>query len=299
MKNIEPRTIDGLQDIAADYNALICDIWGVLHNGKTAYGGAAEALVRFRSAKEDAKGKDNKKVVLLSNAPRPAANVQEKLDSIGIARGAYDAIMTSGDLARQMVLERGGRGEVCCHVGPPKDACLVAGLDVPFVSVAEMKRADYILLSGLFDDMRESPADYEALIEAALKQGLAMVCANPDRQVQFGERVIYCAGAVAEVYEQRGGEVVWVGKPYPTIYAHVRQALGEMLGRDVVPLAIGDGCKTDMVGAAAAGIDALFIAGGLGNALNDALNEEHDETPAALLAAEKTHAAFAMQHLVW
>ncbi len=285
-----PELLNGLSGIAASYNALICDVWGVLHDGQTPFDGADTALCRFRA--------QGGKVLLLSNAPRPSHVVAARLAEIGIRADACDSILTSGDAARAMVEERGKQGQIGYHVGPPKDRDLVAGLDALLGSLAQ---ADYILFSGMYHDATETPDDYADAMDTWLARSLPLVCANPDRQVQFGDKVIYCAGAVAEVYEARGGEVIWLGKPYLPIYQRACAMLETLCGGPVSALAIGDGPKTDIPGAQTAGLDALFITGGLASALGHASALELDtpETIQTALDKENTRAAFAMRHLVW
>ena len=280
-----PRLISGFREIADDYNAILCDVWGVLHNGYDPFIGADLALAQFRQ--------NGGKVLLLSNAPRPGTTVAAGLDEIGVSREAYDDILTSGDVARTLLADRGQQGQTCHHIGPTKDADLIAGIDIQFTGIDQ---ADFILLSGMHDDTVETPEDYMKAMDIWHSRKLQILCANPDRQVQFGDRVIYCAGAVAEIYEQNGGDVVWLGKPYQPVYERARALLNAML--DSIPriLAIGDGPKTDIPGAQRAGIDALFISGGLAGAVQ---NLDTAEQIGAVLDAENTHALAAIRHLVW
>lgn len=285
MRMSDPIYLDGFAGIAPDYDALICDIWGVLHNGTHPFNGVNEALTRYRAG--------GGKVLLLSNAPRPSATVAARLADIGIEADAYDDILTSGDVTRQVLTEMADAGKTCCHIGPEKDADLVDGLSIALVDEAA---ADVVLFSGMYDDSCESPADYADMLARFQARGLPLICPNPDRTVQFGDRIIYCAGAVAEAYEQAGGTTMWVGKPYPLVYQHARDKLAA-LGAGGRVLAVGDGPKTDIPGAASAGIDALFVTGGLAGASGAAI-----DTPAevgALLTAENTHARYAIRHLVW
>ena len=280
-----PLLIKGLHEIANDYNAILCDVWGVLHNGHDPFAGADRALAQFREA--------GGKVLLLSNAPRPGTAVVARLDEIGVSREAYDDILTSGDVARALLADRGQQSQTCHHIGPAKDADLLAGIDIQFTGIDE---ADFILLSGMNDDTVDTPEDYLSAMDTWHARDLQLVCANPDRQVQFGDRVIYCAGAVAEIYEQNGGDVVWLGKPYQPVYERARAQLNDMLDAHPRILAIGDGPKTDIPGAQRAGIDALFISGGLASAFQ---NLHTAEQIGAVLDAENTHALAAMRHLVW
>ena len=282
-----PHMLDGLAEIADQYDALIVDIWGVLHNGKKPFDGVDAALKNFRDT--------GRKVLLLSNAPRPGPSAVKRLEVIGNRRDGFDDILTSGDAVRGLMQDMGQQGKKICHIGPDKDADLIADLEVEFV---DEDAADAILFSGPYDDTTETPADYADMLARIKARNLPLLCPNPDRIVQYGDQVIYCAGAIAEAYENIGGEVVWVGKPYPMVYARARAMLRDMTGLETPRLlAIGDGPKTDILGAQAANIDTLFIAGGLAGA-----SEADIETPeaiAAILAEENTQARYAMRHLVW
>ena len=283
------QMISSLSEISDRYNAIICDVWGVLHNGETPTQGADQALKAYRET--------GGKVLLLTNAPRPAAVVQARLDEIGIDPEAYDDILSSGDATRHLLRERGALGQTCFHLGPEKDADLVADLDIEFT---DMESADFILLSGLYDDSVETPADYTAAMEDWLARGKQLICSNPDRLVQVGDDIIYCGGAVAEIYENNGGDVVWLGKPYQDVYLLARALLADMLAcpaDEVNPLAIGDGPKTDIPGAQAAGLDALFITGGLAGEMGRDLSSV--EAIAQVLDEENTCAAYAQQYLTW
>ena len=250
----------------------------MLHNGEAPFDGVDAALKNFRE--------NGGKVLLLSNAPRPGASALKRLDAIGNSRDGFDDILTSGDTVRALMQDMGAKGQKICHIGPQKDADLIADLSVSFVDEA---RADAILFSGMYDDMSETPDDYADMLARFLAAGLPLLCPNPDRTVQFGDKVIYCAGAVAEKYENMGGEVIWVGKPYPMVYQRARAMLAEMTGLDAPRLLA--------IGAQQAGIDALFIGGGLAGA--SGANIETPEAIAGLLADENTHSRYAIRHLVW
>lgn len=281
------KMIGGLADLAGSYDALICDIWGVLHNGTTLYPGVENALRRFLALPD-------RHVLLLSNAPRPGSTVQARLHEIGLPDDCYSGILTSGDAARALVAERNQAGRKGYHVGPAKDADLVAGFEEALTDFAS---ADYILLSGLYDDMTETPDDYKDMIQAWRARALDVICANPDRLVPFGDRYIYCAGAIAEAYEKEGGTVTWLGKPHAHVYSVARERLSTM-GAGSRILAIGDGPKTDILGANRAGIDVAFIAGGLGQA-QDRFDLSSAEGVTDFLATENAKAQAAMKHLVW
>ena len=282
-----PQMLTGFADIAENYDALIVDIWGVLHDGQAPFKGVDAALLNYRE--------QGGKVLLLSNAPRPGASTIRGLEAIGNRRDGFDDILTSGDAIRALMNDMGREGKKICHIGPQKDADLITNLEVKFV---DEDAADAILFSGPYDDTTETPDDYSDMLARFKARNLPLLCPNPDRTVQFGGRMIYCAGAVAEAYENIGGEVVWVGKPYPMVYARACAMLSDMTGlEDPRLLAIGDGPKTDMLGAEAAGIDALFIGGGLASA--SGADIENPEAIAAILAEENTVARYAMRHLVW
>ncbi|MGB0342236.1 MAG: TIGR01459 family HAD-type hydrolase [Parvibaculales bacterium] len=280
-----PKIIAGLAELSGRYNALLCDVWGVLHNGRQAFDGAYECLKNWRAG--------GGKVLLLSNAPRPGRTVAAQLDRMGVAGDAFDAVLTSGDVAQQMTLQRIKDGQRCFHVGPDKDMDLIEDAKIP---LSKLEEADFILFTGMYDDDVETPDDYRAMMATWQARNLPVLCANPDRKVQMADKVIYCAGAVAEIYEKTGGEVVWLGKPYLPVYQQAREKLAAMLDAPKI-LAVGDGPKTDIPGAANAGIDALFISGGLAGASGHAIDTPQDI--AALLAEENTHAHYAMRHLVW
>jgi HAD superfamily hydrolase (TIGR01459 family) len=248
-----PSTIPILSSIAAlasTCEAWIVDIWGVMHNGAHAHRAAGEACIRFREA--------GGIVVLLSNAPRPFASVVPHMTSLGVDPAAYDSGVTSGDATRDMISEWQGRRLL--HIGPERDKGLFKGFDVRLASPEE---AEAIVCSGLYDDTRETPADYADLLAGVAARGLPMICANPDIVVERGHEIIYCAGALAADYETRGGRVIYAGKPHGPIYqrtmAEIARLKGRAVARDKV-LCIGDGVETDIKGAHGAGLRSVFIA---------------------------------------
>jgi len=244
-----PRLISGLSEIAPRHDALICDVWGVIHDGQRHHPAAAEALIRFRAERGP--------VVLLTNAPRAPEEVAAQCASYGLPPGCYDAIVSSGGAARDELARRSAARTLPLHyIGPDRDLTMIAGLDVRRTGIEE---AEVALAIGLEDDLTETPADYTARLEAMRARGLTMLCANPDLVVHRGSRLLYCAGSLAQAYEQMGGAVIHYGKPHPAVY---RAALAAA-GNPAAPLAVGDGLLTDIKGANAAGLDALFIADGV------------------------------------
>ncbi|HEX2151236.1 MAG TPA: TIGR01459 family HAD-type hydrolase [Stellaceae bacterium] len=227
-------------DLASNYDLVLSDVWGVVHNGLAAWPDACNALARFREG--------GGAVVLISNAPRPGERLKLQLDALKVPRAAYDAIVSSGDVTVNEMAARSG--QPVFHLGPARDHGLFAGLDAPRV---EIEQAAYVICSGLFDDDTETPEDYRPLFERMLARRLLMICANPDVVVERGDRLVYCAGALADLYAELGGEVLYAGKPHRPIYD---QALARVL-------AIGDSVRTDLTGAAALGIDCLFVTSGI------------------------------------
>jgi HAD superfamily hydrolase (TIGR01459 family) len=236
------------------YDVLLCDVWGVVHNGVAAFADACDALARFRASGGTA--------ILLTNAPRPAAAVERILDRLRVPREAYDAIVSSGDVTRAVVEQR--LNQSIFHVGPPRDLPIFAGLDVIF---APIETADYVVCSGLFDDATETLESYREMLGLMRGRELFMVCANPDIVVERGETLIYCAGAIADAYGALGGKVLYCGKPYAPIYetalakaACLRGGKRPALSR---VLAVGDSVRTDLSGAAAFGLDCIFVTSGI------------------------------------
>jgi HAD superfamily hydrolase (TIGR01459 family) len=253
------RRLSGLAEAQDHYDAVLCDVWGVLHNGERGYPDAAQALFYLRQL--------GKAVTLVTNAPRPKAEVAAQLASFGITPESYDAIATSGDVCAKAIAEQAPLRPY--HLGPARDlpvfeaASLMAGRVIAPVPLNE---ADFAVCTGLIDDIVETPADYAITLAAMRAKNMPMICANPDLVVHRGEQLVYCAGALAEHYEALGGEVEQAGKPYAPIY---RLALGlcerarnKPLDLDRV-LAIGDAMHTDIAGAHDMGIDSLLITSGI------------------------------------
>lgn len=248
-----PREIAGLSELAGSYRVLLCDVWGVLHNGERAHADAVEALIAFRRA--------GGIVLLISNAPRPGAAVDDQLVKFGVDLECRDGIITSGDAAHAYVAER--PGAKIYHLGPAWDHFIYEDLPVRLVGLDE---ADYVGCVGLVDDRTETVADYEPLLQAMAERDLTMLCANPDLVVERGSQIVPCAGALAARYEELGGKAVIVGKPHRPIYQQAMARIAELAGRSVEPdevLAIGDGIGTDLIGANSFGLDVLFVATGI------------------------------------
>lgn len=246
--------LPGLSALKGQFKAIVCDVWGVLHNGKIGYPAAGEALTRWR---EDTATP----VVLLTNAPRPAAMVARLLEGYGIGPEAYDAIVTSGDVSRGMITSSGFTNVF--HLGPQRDTGIYEGLDIELKPEEE---ADIIVCTGLYDDDTDKPEDYRPLFERTIQRGLSMICANPDIVVERGHELIWCAGALARVYEEMGGTTLIIGKPYPSVYEAALREAGLRAGEDLHPeqvLAIGDGLPTDIKGACGFGLSPLFITAGI------------------------------------
>jgi HAD superfamily hydrolase (TIGR01459 family) len=265
-----PPRLTGLSQIADDYDALICDVWGVLHNGRESFAAAAQALIRFRQTRGP--------VVLLTNAPRRAPEVAAQLERLKVPAGAYDSIMSSGEATRAELERRAGGREPLAlyHLGPERDRGVYEGLNVRLVDVAQ---AALILCTGLFDDDNETPDDYRPMLEAARTRGLLLVCANPDVVVQRGTQLLYCAGAIARLYAELGGKVLNFGKPYRPVYDAALAALARVKPATRV-LVIGDGVETDIKGANDCGLDALLVTGGIHAEL------AHDEAALGVLLSK-------------
>ncbi len=249
-----PTVIERFAPLARGYDVLLCDVWGVVHNGVAAFTAACEALTRFRAS--------GGTVILITNAPRPGAAVQRILDRFGVPHDAYDAITTSGDVTRGIVESR--LSERVFHLGPRRDLPIFAGLDVTF---APPETADYVVCSGLFDDATETPENYRELLAALRARSLFMVCANPDIVVERGDTLLYCAGALADAYVALGGAALYCGKPHAPIYEVALGKAAACRGGEMPPrsrvLAIGDSVRTDLKGAASFGVDCLFVISGV------------------------------------
>ncbi|MDE2134679.1 MAG: TIGR01459 family HAD-type hydrolase [Alphaproteobacteria bacterium] len=277
-----PTILTGLREIAGDYDALVCDVWGVVHDGERPHPGAVEALRRFRT--------DHGRVVLLSNAPRPAAAVERQLTAIGVPAACYDAVVTSGAAAREDIARRAANGPLAMmHLGPDRDSALYEGLNVALVGP---DKASVVLLTGLYDDETETPEHYREILAELKSRGLTLICANPDLIVPRGGRLVHCAGGLARAYEAIGGDVVYYGKPHPAIFKAALAAAGSPSR----PLVVGDGLETDIRGANRLGADALFVVHGVHAEELGALTADN---LAALFAKKCVTARAAMGALAW
>ena len=253
MNAVLPPLTPKFSTLAPNYDVLMCDVWGVIHNGMTAFPHACDALMRARAR--------GGLVVLITNAPRPNEVVSRQLDRLHVPRETYDAIVSSGDVTRSVIENR--RGQTLYHLGPERDRSIFSGLDVQF---APLQSADYVVCSGLEDDEAETPDDYRERLGFMLARKLFMVCGNPDVVVERGSTLVYCAGAIADLYATMGGEVLYAGKPYRPIYdmalAKAEAAAGRKIALDRV-LAVGDSVRTDLKGARTFGVDFLFVTSGI------------------------------------
>lgn len=246
--------IEGARDLLQRYDVLFCDVWGVIHDGHLALGPAADALHRFR--------RTGGIVILVSNAPVPNHEVARMMDERQLPRDSWDAIVSSGDIALRHIEENN-----LCNlfpIGPQdRDAAL---FEKAGSLTSKLECADGILCSGLNDDVQETAEDYRELLLQALDHELPFVCANPDLVVDVGGKLYLCAGALGDLYQDLGGEVVWAGKPYENAYMTALTKAEALRGTSVDRsrlLVIGDSVRTDLTGAKTFGIDALFIASGI------------------------------------
>lgn len=247
-----PQSITSLEAVSRRYSAVLCDVWGVIHNGVEAF---PEAVAALAAAREQGLA-----VVLITNAPRPRDGVIAQLANLGVPATAWDRVVTSGDVTRDLI--RSGPRRVF-HIGPDRDFPIYDGLDVELVEEFE---ASSVVCTGLFDDETETPDDYAEMLQRLRARNLPFICANPDIVVERGHELIWCAGALARDYGQLGGRTLVSGKPHRPIYEAALLAAGEVLGRDVgkaEALAIGDGMFTDVKGATDNGFDALYVSGGI------------------------------------
>lgn len=258
------QIITRLAEIAPNYTAVFCDLWGCLHNGKEPFAAAVTALRAFKA--------QGGTVLLLTNSPRPKPSVIAQLDRLGVPRDAWDEIVSSGD-ATQIALAQGAIGPKVHHIGAAKDESFFTDYpsdiadQMQTITRVPLDQADGILCTGLADDRVETPDEYRGKLLLGKTLGLTMLCANPDLIVDLGETRLYCAGALAAEYDSMGGKTMYFGKPHPPIYDLARRKLADRTGEDDARvLCIGDGIGTDIRGAAGEGLDALFVTGGIATA---------------------------------
>lgn len=287
-----PQPLPHLSEAADRYDVLLCDVWGVIHNGRESWPRPIEALTRFHQERGG-------QVVLISNAPRPSTDVLPQLASLNVPKAAWQAFVTSGDATRAELAARAPGPTL--KIGPERDEPLYVGTGVE--AAASVEDAAFLTVTGLFDDETEGPEDYRDRLAAAAARDLELICANPDRVVQRGDRLIYCGGALADLYEALGGRVLMAGKPYRPIYDLALKEAERLLGRPVDRarvLCIGDGVVTDVLGANAQGLDCLFIAQGIhGDAAKGPDGALDPERAHRLLQVEGAEARYAALELAW
>lgn len=246
------KEVNNFSEISNQYNALICDIWGVIHNGQELFPGINECLLNFKML--------NNVVILLSNAPRPSSYVSSVLDKLGFKDECYDGIITSGDLTKKSLNEK-IFGENCYHIGPERDLNIFEGTNVNRV---DFNNSDFIFVTGLFNDEIEDENDYLDLLNSAREREMTLVCANPDLLVQRGDKLIPCAGLISKTYEEMGGKVVNIGKPFSPIFKEAIEMVKKNSRFDEHKiLVVGDGLETDIKGANSIGLDSILVLGGL------------------------------------
>lgn len=284
-----PTKIAGLSELVSRYDVLLCDVWGVIHNGREHFAHACAALARFRA--------EVGPVILISNAPRPHPPVVEQMDSLGVPRETWTQLITSGDATRPLLAARAPAR--VWAVGPERVEVLYHDLDLTFGGPED---SDFVCVSGPYDDETEEPADYRERLMVCAERKLELICANPDIVVQRGDKLIYCGGALAQLYESLGGRSIMAGKPYQPIYDMALAAAEGHLGRPVDRsrvLCIGDGLPTDVRGANARGLDVLFVANGIHGAEAVGPAGLNEAIVADLLRQEGLKADWAIADLVW
>ena len=253
--------IERFEEIAGQYDAVFCDVWGCVHDGVEPIASACAALARYALS--------GGKIVLITNSPRASEAVERQIDLIGVPRDAWHAITTSGDAARY-ALFRGDVGRAVYHIGPGSGLEFFKPLRsrtefAEPIKLVSLNEAEGIVCTGLVDDENESPEDYADLLQVAADRDLKFLCANPDVIVDRGDKRVFCAGALSQLYAELGGTTLLFGKPRRTIYDLAREQLSEISPGIADPriICIGDGITTDIEGAAARGLDSLFVSGGL------------------------------------
>jgi len=288
-----PPILAGVRDLVHRYDGLILDLWGVVHNGKRPYPGVLDCFAKLRGA--------GKRVLLLSNAPRQSARVHAQLAGLGIARELYEDVVTSGDVARLALGRRDDDdhatlGRRFYFVGPERDYGAIDGLG--YQQQSRVEDADFVVVTGLIDDDRETAADYAPLLSTMKARGLPLLCLNPDLSVIRGESEIPCAGVLGEAYEKLGGKVVWHGKPHGRAYGVCFERFAGVPKSRLV--AVGDRLDTDVAGGLSAGIDAVLVSGGvLAESLGIAYGERPDPARLAALLAGHPRPTAVIAGFVW
>lgn len=283
--------LEGLRTVARNYDAILCDVWGVIHNGRRVHTDALDAVRRYR----DGGGC----VLLFSNAPRSNAYARRSLETFGVGGDFYDGVVTSGDVTLE-VLMSGRLGRACFYLGPGRDRHFIEESNL---NAVDENTAEFILCVGLRDDERDKVEEYRPLLQRMAMRSIPMVCANPDIIVERGENLLPCAGALARLYESLGGEVRYFGKPHKDIYRYAWKILESKVGGAPDKkrvLAVGDGVATDILGARDFGIDAVFVTGGI--AALEVGDDAHMLSPQRLKHFCESHEVqpiAAMTHLFW
>ncbi len=246
------KFISKLDEIIDDYDVILSDVWGVVHNGEQAFDDASAALIRAREM--------GKAVVLITNSPRPHAGVITQLAGLGVPENAWDRVVTSGDVTRDLI---SAAPKKIFHIGSDRDLSLYDGTGA---ELTEEQEAQAIVCTGLFDDEHETPDDYAEVLQRLRSRNLPFICANPDIVVERGTRMIWCAGAIARAYGLLGGRTLVAGKPHAPIYELALREAAELTGQPIDlkrVLAIGDGLLTDVKGAINEGLDLLYVSSGI------------------------------------
>ena len=282
------QRIPGLSAIAANYKAVLCDVWGVLHNGRVVYRDAEQALMTYR--------KQGGRVVMITNSPRRRQGVISQLMEMGVDPEAFDDIVTSGDVTRTLIQQSGDK---IFHLGPERDLPLFEGLGKELV---DEDQCSSIVCTGLFEDEIETPQDYHTRLSRLAEKDVPFICANPDLVVERGDRLIYCAGSLAKMYEELGGKTLVAGKPHAPIYNLAMQRLaqvnqGELARSDAI--AIGDGMPTDVAGAISNGFDLLYISAGIHASSYGPPDDPDQQALEEFLQANKAEATAWLPRLVW
>ncbi len=242
-----------MKKLSETYPIWFSDIWGVVHNGEAPFQSAVTTLKNHRA--------NGGTVILITNAPNTTPSVSQHLDQLGVDRNVFDDMVTSGDVTRDLILKHGG--DKTYFIGTFRDHSIFKGLDVERV---ELKNAQSVVCTGLFNELAETAENYTEILVEMKRYNLTMICANPDKVVQKGDRLIPCAGVLAEAYEKIGGKVLMAGKPFTPIYdlaiSKAQKKLGHAIDKSQI-LCIGDGPQTDVKGAADLGVPCVFITDGI------------------------------------